>query len=364
MEPPIDPNDRTVSELRDALEEVEDPDAVEAILEAEEAGKNRSTAREAIQERIEELDRELVTASDDVESLALAEGEEVLTVAGPEESRELSERLLGNLEGIRTTLEDARQSGGRHEARLRQLENQVNDLAAYTGALEEFLDDEGTAQQVIESVQNDLDSISDDVDDIKPVIRSHARSLQDQQSRLLELEDNLAEHESALGSVEGDLESLTEDFESLRETANTAHDEHSDRLDTLEDALEGHSGDLQRLEDELETVAESVREVETELGDLDEKVQEGFAEAADERAEIRDETVSNAEAIDEQADRLDQIADNVATLQEMVGEAGAVDQRFDEIEDQLSALEDWRDQVRSVMAGAVGADTSEPDSNG
>ncbi|WP_058365409.1 hypothetical protein [Haloparvum sedimenti] len=51
-----DPSERTVDELRDRVEDVEDVDLLEAIKDAEEDGKDRETAKDAIDARIAELE--------------------------------------------------------------------------------------------------------------------------------------------------------------------------------------------------------------------------------------------------------------------------------------------------------------------
>jgi electron transfer flavoprotein alpha subunit len=48
----LDPSDHTVAELQDELAEVSDPETLRAILDAEESGKDRKTAREAIEKRL------------------------------------------------------------------------------------------------------------------------------------------------------------------------------------------------------------------------------------------------------------------------------------------------------------------------
>lgn len=355
MEPPIEPAEHTVAELRDLLDDVDDPEALEAILEAEESGENRTTARESIEERLESVDAAMVEARDELQALDLDDGGDVLTVAGPEEDRELSERLLGNLEGIRNTLEDARQSGGRHEARLRQLENEVGDLAAYTDALEEFLDEDGTAQQVLDSVQDDLEAVSADVNDLKPVIRSHARSLRDHQQTIADLEADLDAQRASINDLGSDLDSLATDFEEFSETASETHAAQANRLDDLEDGVDDQADRIGSLETEIDTVADAVDGLRTDVGDLEADVEDRFGEAADGRDALADRIASNAEAVDENADTLDQVVDGLEELEGTVGESGPVDDRFEEIEAQIEALEEWRDQVRSVMAGAVGS---------
>ena len=54
----LDPDDHTVDELTEALETVDDIEEAQTILEAEQAGKDRKTAAEAIRERIDVLESE------------------------------------------------------------------------------------------------------------------------------------------------------------------------------------------------------------------------------------------------------------------------------------------------------------------
>ncbi|EMA69315.1 hypothetical protein C461_03103 [Halorubrum aidingense JCM 13560] len=51
-----DPSELTVHELRDRIADVDDADLLGAIKDAEEEGKNRETATDALDERIAELE--------------------------------------------------------------------------------------------------------------------------------------------------------------------------------------------------------------------------------------------------------------------------------------------------------------------
>ncbi|WP_134670697.1 electron transfer flavoprotein subunit alpha/FixB family protein [Halorussus marinus] len=67
----LDPGDHTVDELREALTDVESPAELDAALAAEREGKDRKTAREAIEKRIDEL-----AADDEPADTASREDEE------------------------------------------------------------------------------------------------------------------------------------------------------------------------------------------------------------------------------------------------------------------------------------------------
>lgn len=51
--PPFKTEDLTVSELRGAVQDIDDPDVLEAVREAEASGKNRDTALDAIDAQLE-----------------------------------------------------------------------------------------------------------------------------------------------------------------------------------------------------------------------------------------------------------------------------------------------------------------------
>ncbi|MFC4542371.1 electron transfer flavoprotein subunit alpha/FixB family protein [Halosolutus amylolyticus] len=69
----IDPDDYTVEELTDELETIDDEETLQSVLEAEQAGQDRTTAREAVRERLEAIDADGDT--DGVEDGTETEGE-------------------------------------------------------------------------------------------------------------------------------------------------------------------------------------------------------------------------------------------------------------------------------------------------
>jgi electron transfer flavoprotein alpha subunit len=81
----LDPDEHTVDELAEELETVDDADELEAILEAERAGRDRKTAREAVHRRLEAIGAE----TDGVEGDAETAGEDEEDVE--DESEEVDE---------------------------------------------------------------------------------------------------------------------------------------------------------------------------------------------------------------------------------------------------------------------------------
>ncbi len=124
-------------------------------------------------------------------------------------------RLLGR--AIDHVVED--EEDGSTDARIEKLQSDVADLRAYTDALEEFLDEEGTAEQVIGDFEAQLDEFDDRLGDIE----STTGSVEDVESRMDDLESTVA--------------NLEESLEEVRSIAEESDDEVQDRLEGMESDL-------------------------------------------------------------------------------------------------------------------------------
>lgn len=132
------------------------------------------------------------------------------------------------------TLRDAlgvEDTSGSVEARIDHLQSEMADVEAYADAIEEFLDENGTAQQLLDDLRSELEAT---------------------QERLDAIEGTAEEAVETAQSVEAELE----DFEA------EADDETEERLDELESEIES-------LSDELEDVAELRSRLASAIGGLD-----------------------------------------------------------------------------------------------
>lgn len=133
--PPINPSDHTVPEIREAIDSIDEPEALAAILRAERSGEARKTALEAIEERLEAIGvdpaavpTEPATGSattgsqaasavrDRVDPGAVKElgAEKLETLSDADITGQLTERLVALLDGVG-------EAGRRYEAELRDL---------------------------------------------------------------------------------------------------------------------------------------------------------------------------------------------------------------------------------------------------
>lgn len=112
-------------------------------------------------------------------------------------------------------------------ARIEQCQTRLSDLSAYIDALQEFLDEEGTGQQLIEDFQSDLAAVEKQVAALETEISTIATTQDELNERIDSIEQDL----SSIQSVAEDVESVET---RLDETTNTLTED----IDTLRAAVE------------------------------------------------------------------------------------------------------------------------------
>lgn len=162
----------------------------------------------------------------------------------------VAELRSGNVEtDVRSTLrQELSVRDDSTEVRIDRLQSDVADIQAYTDALEEFLDENGPADQLIEDLQDDLDAVTSDV-----------------QQTTAQVED-LSE---TVESVEDRLDGIAEDIQSLQDTVDDFEDE---RVDELKATVEEMSMDL------------------AEVAEIQERLQSVFADPGDSATQTDDES--------------------------------------------------------------------------
>ncbi|MFB6303545.1 MAG: hypothetical protein ABEH47_00140, partial [Haloferacaceae archaeon] len=149
------------------------------------------------------------------------------------------------------------------EVRIDRLQNRTEDLAAYTDALEAFIDEHGTGQEVLddldaettalredlEAVEDELDAAAEERDDLAGAVGAHDDRLSEVESGLSDLEERVATLDDELGGVRSDVADVEADLEDL------AGDTDED-LGDVREALDDVEATMADLEDELEELQE------------------------------------------------------------------------------------------------------------
>ena len=151
------------------------------------------------------------------------------------------------------------------EARLRHLQSDVADLRAYTAALEDFIDENGTAQAVIDRFDGRIGAVEEDLADLAESVASHDDALDRHDEALDSHDRTLADHDERLGRNEDVLDAHTESLErhdDILQGQETTLDEHAGTLDEHDDALADH-------DETIESVADRLQRLEATLEGVD-----------------------------------------------------------------------------------------------
>jgi len=183
---------------------------------------------------------------------------------------------------------------GATDARIQHLQNEVSDLAAYTEALEEFLADNGTGDQMIRDFRDRLDSFEDELDRIQRMT---------------------VENDEAMDEVRSEVDQVSEQMSGVEETVSSVEG----AVDEVEGTVETLDSDVDSIGDEVDTLGEDVSGMEDSLSTLEAEV--------------------------------DSLRSDIEDVDDRVGDIGDVDDRIGEIESEIEDLKQWREQLSSVIGG-------------
>ena len=276
-EPLAELTDRTEEPVESADEESDEP-----VQESEVAGEEEEQVEEAEEEKAEEADEPVVEIGDEPESVAeydeAIESEEPL-VADAEDDIETesesepegatqtadsptdqsmdpatdSESLVaafaaeieaGNvaeddLAVIRDAVVDEPES---ERVRIEHLQSRVSDLEAYSDALEEFIDEKGTAQELLADVEAEIDTLGIEMEALEERADAAAEERDTMSEHLESLEDTveaIAGVAERIERVRGDIDALDERVDGVEETTM--------ELEAMESELDSVKADLEEL---------------------------------------------------------------------------------------------------------------------
>lgn len=121
------------------------------------------------------------------------------------------------------------------DARISQLQSDFADLRAYTSALEEFLDERGTAEELLTRLENRVETVDDDISEVESTVAEHDESLSDLQATVQQLQATMDEHSAVLSSLSDDVEALSADVERVQ--AEIPDDSLEEQVAELESEL-------------------------------------------------------------------------------------------------------------------------------
>jgi archaellum component FlaC len=135
------------------------------------------------------------------------------------------------------------------EVRIDRLQGQVEDLTAYTDALETFLDEEGTGSEAVAGFRADLDDLTEEVEDLDGSVASL-------DERMVDVEGGLDAMAEDLAALDEEVSAVAEDLDATRESVADLDDDVDERLADLADRVEDVGDDAAEMREEIERLDE------------------------------------------------------------------------------------------------------------
>ncbi|MFB6141355.1 MAG: hypothetical protein ABEJ26_13090 [Halosimplex sp.] len=155
---------------------------------------------------------------------------------------------------LRKAFDLADDSGGSVDARIQHLQTEISDLLAYTSALEEFLDENGTGDELIEDFRAQVESFESELQEVRTMASGH-------DEEIAAVEEGLDGVESSMESLESDMDEVLSDVESVQ----------SD-VESVEESVDGVEDDLEDLETQVGDI--DVEDVRSDIDEINEEIEE------------------------------------------------------------------------------------------
>jgi archaellum component FlaC len=127
------------------------------------------------------------------------------------------------------------------DVRVGRLQSQIEDLLAYRDALADFLDENGTAEEVVGEVSEELHDLTDRVDSLEASLAEADDDRAAIREEVSSLTDRVGDVDDRIGTVETELDDLQSTAETL--------DERLDAVEELESDIEDIEAELDDLRD-------------------------------------------------------------------------------------------------------------------
>ncbi|WP_225334148.1 hypothetical protein [Halomicrobium urmianum] len=146
------------------------------------------------------------------------------------------------------------ETSGSVQARVEKLQGDVSEVLAYADALEEFLDENGTGDQLIEEFRDEVESFESDLEEFRSTISDNEEAiseLSDDVETVVGEVDDVGSQVDDVGSQVGDVESQVEDLEAQVEDYESELDELREQAagEDVEERIDRISEDIQELQE-------------------------------------------------------------------------------------------------------------------
>lgn len=238
------------------------------------------------------------------------------------------------------------------QVQLSYLHDQVAELTAYTDALEEFIDEHGTADSVLTEVTDQIERTQERLDRLERETDNVASAFDEIDTMLEHLSDRNEFCWGAIEAVNDELDEATAGLEEDIETMATDLTETNDGLEDLGETVDTLSDELDDFQEELTTMTETVDSLQYQI---------------DTERDARHASVSSVEeAIEQVTENVERIATDLDELaSDHQHECEDLRSDIEQIEAEVEQGRAWRNQVSEAFpvgaAENAGADSTELD---
>jgi|GEM_PF-3480304 len=162
-----------------------------------------------------------------------------------------------------------------HEVKFQHLQARVADFAAYSDAIEEFIDTNGTARDVLQELDDIEARVDERVADLESDLEAAAQARTDLEARVVDLADGLEAVDGLrddLTALETRLDDLADAHEADVADLATAREDAVEELQHAQAELDRtHRADIAELDDTVAAVADDLAALQAEAEDLEER---------------------------------------------------------------------------------------------
>jgi predicted nucleic acid-binding Zn-ribbon protein len=252
------------------------------------------------------------------------------------------------------------------EVRIERLQSKFEDLDAYSDALAEFIDDEGTGRDLIDEFRTEMDDIRDGMAGVREALAAADEDREGLRSDLETVEGQVDGTTERVGDLEDDIEGLDDRAAAL-----------ADDLESLGGDLETVSDDLERAEADLSEDVEAVREdlstqVDSTREELTEEVTSVRADLSEDVEAVREDLSTQVDSArtdlseDVEAVREDLSTQVDSTRETLESDVHDLRSDLDDVEAELEELDAFRRRLSGALGAAAtgGADEADADGDG
>ncbi len=246
-EEPEDTGADEPDETETAADADEPPVDAETVVETE-----AETEESAADDRLEdgaEPDEDEQQADGTVSAASAVDGSLLAALAREVRENDLPEE---DVAALRQALGVSDEPDGSVEARVQRIQRDVADLRAYTDALEEFLDENGTGRQILEEAREGIDQFEDRLDEFE-------RTVERVEANVDETDAATRELRSDVGEVRDEVEETAASVEDLEAEVATVGEDLDEVREQVPD------GDLTERVEEMESDLQELREWQTQI---------------------------------------------------------------------------------------------------